>query len=90
MSNWPRDAFGLWVRVAGFVFAVYALFDAFHAVAKTFNFEAPSSAATLTYDLAGMIFFAVLAMVVIVRAERIVALAYGRQLAARHTDAPGQ
>ena len=72
----PRDWLGLAIRIAALVFVVFACFDLFFVVAKALSLDTGSKR-PLSADLAAAVFFAIIGVIGMLGADRIVALSYG-------------
>jgi hypothetical protein len=72
-----RDFYGLIVRIAGSAFVVFALFDLVRAASTGLGFPLGSTD-PVSNDLIGAFEWGVIGVAMLIAAERIVRLVYGR------------
>jgi len=73
-----QDWLGVLVRAGGIVLVVFAGFDVFHLVCKLFDVAVPSTASA-TADALALAWYLIMGLILILCADRIVAVAYRKR-----------
>jgi hypothetical protein len=70
-----RDLFGVLIRAGGVTLLIFAAFDLFHLFAKLLDIALPSTVSA-SADAIAMVWYLVLGLILLLRADWIVAGAY--------------